>query len=73
MGHQCEVCDYEFDRNLPGVDTREAPFFTYRTESYGDGHHSKVRYFCSSVCLESYLERTGVKFTEPRGPNPPRY
>lgn len=73
MTHQCEVCDYEFRENMPGVDTREAPFFTYKKEPYGDGHHARTLYFCSSVCLESYLERTGVQFTEPRGPNPPRY
>lgn len=77
MTPECEVCGYEFQRNLPGVDTSEAPYFQHIRPLFNDDPPEQTGittdYFCSSVCLEAYLEQTGVKFTEPRGPNPPRY
>jgi len=65
---QCEVCGYTFDMNLPAVDRGEVPYFTHVRE-VPDG--STTDYICSSVCMDRYLEQQ--EFTEPRGPNPPRY
>lgn len=67
--NECEVCGYEFDVNLPGVDLSEAPFFTHKVTKDGDGEYT--RYICSAVCMEQYIQN--CRSTQPRGPNPPRY
>lgn len=59
MAHECEGCGYEFRTNLPGVSTREEPYFVHHVDG-------TTRYACSSVCMTRYLET--VEFTEPRAP-----
>lgn len=67
----CETCGYDFDRKQgigdSGPSMAEVSFFTHEPEN------TSTRYFCSSVCLEHELDKVGVQFTEPKGPNPPTY
>lgn len=58
--HECEVCEYGFDMNLPGIATTETPYFTHNPDG------SRTRYLCSSVCMSKYLET--VEHSQPGNP-----
>ena len=47
----CSGCSKRLKRNFPGIDTREAPYYTHN-----DG--DTTRYLCSADCMSAYLDRS---------------
>lgn len=60
MSIKCPVCGYQFKRNMPGIDTRERPYFKIAGKERGE-------YVCSSVCMSLALNQ--CKYTEPKNPD----